>query len=124
MKKASRILYTIGLVFNIIAIVGIAIWMIVALVGMLNAEEAFKAQTDVQDFEEFKAALLVLFIVPIVLLVVEIVVLIIAIWARKAVNNNKKELAPHIIMIVIGAISTDILYLLGGIFGVVGESQQ
>ncbi len=124
MKKASRILYTIGLVFNIIAIVGIAIWMIVALVGLLNAEEAFKAQSDVTDYEEFRLALMVLLIVPIVLLVIEIVVLIIAIWARKAVNNSKKELAPHIIMIVIGAISTDILYLLGGIFGVVGESQQ
>ena len=65
-----------------------------------------------------------LIVAGVISLIIEIVVLVFASKAIKAVGDGAKSNAPHIIMIVIGVIGSDIFYLLGGIFGLVSESQD
>ena len=125
MGKASKVLYTIGKVFNIIEIV----FLVVLLVGgiIINASPEMLVESMPEAYETVemaKAASVGLIVAAIIGLIVSIVVLIFAIRAKKAVDDGKKNLAPHIIMVVIGVISGDMFYLLGGIFGIIAESNS
>ena len=124
MKKASRIMYTLGVVFNIIGLILVITLPILGGIGYANPEEVVKQSSQEMTVEDVKAASLTLIIIGVIYIVVYLVVLILALHAKKAVKNDKRENAPHIIMIVIGAISVDVFYLLGGIFGLVSENQQ
>ena len=79
-----------------------------------------EASEDITTPDEAKAMGMTILITGAVLFVVYTVICALAGHARKALNNNKTENAPHIIMIIVG-IFGDIFYLLGGIFGLVGE---
>ena len=124
MKKASRIMYTLGVVFNIIGLILVIVLPILGGIGYANPEEVVKQSSQGMTVEDVKAASLTLIIIGVIYIVVYLVVLFLALHAKKAVKNDKRENAPHIIMIVIGAISVDVFYLLGGIFGLVSENQQ
>ncbi len=124
MKKASSVLYLIG---NILNGIGIVIYLLLGIIvvagaGSINeVPEQYQGQYTVAEFQQIaKAAGIFLLICA----VISIIVFILASRARKAVNNGSKEYAPHIIMIVVGVIGTNLLYLIGGILGVVAESQE
>lgn len=126
MKSASKIMYTIGRVFNIFAIV---IAIVILAVGIAFTVSPDLQQRYVESSEEpvtlemAKAAGVALIISGAVMLVVYGIVCALAGHARKALNNGRKDNAPHIMMIIVG-IFGDIFYLLGGIFGLVSESEE
>ena len=120
MKTASKIMYTIGRIFNIFAIIACVVLIVVGIVAMVVPGKLAEASEDITTPDEAKAMGMTILITGAVLFVVYTVICALAGHARKALNNNKTENAPHIIMIIVG-IFGDIFYLLGGIFGLVGE---
>lgn len=120
MKTASKVMYTIGRIFNILAIIACVILIVVGIVAMVMPGKLAESSDDITTADEAKAMGMTILITGAVLFAVYVVICALAGQARKALNNNKTENAPHIIMIIVG-IFGDIFYLLGGIFGLVGE---
>ena len=119
MGKASKIMYTIGRIFNI---VGIVISAIVLLLGMIFTIIGGVENAADDNTAALLASGLSMLVSGIICLAIEIVVFVLASKASKALENNTTENKPHIIMIVVGAVGSDIFYLLGGIFGLVAEN--
>ena len=123
MKTASKIMYTIGRIFNIFAIIACAILLVVGIIAMVAPGKIAEGSDEIATADEAKALGLTILITGAVLFVVYLVMCILAGHAKKALNNNKTENAPHIVMIIIGVFG-DIFYFLGGIFGLIGEHQD
>lgn len=124
MKDASRIMYTIGKVFSIIEIVISAILLLAGILCRVFAEEIYNEQKGRSfTLEDVKALSITLIVFASISLIIVFIVLILANNAQKKLKNNKKDLAPHVIMIVIGVFG-DIFYLLGGVFGIVAENED
>ena len=120
MKTASKVMYTIGRIFNIFAIIACVILVVVGIVAMVMPGKIAESSDSIPTPDEANAMGMSILITGAVLFVVYSVICALAGHARKALNNNKTENAPHIIMIIVG-IFGDIFYLLGGIFGLIGE---
>lgn len=122
MGNASKILYTVGKVVNIIEIVMTSLMLLLGLVVMIFGEtvaaniEALSTMLTMASGTGFTIG-------GAVALVISIVTLVLANNATRALDNGIKENAPHVVMIVIGALG-DIFYLLGGIFGLVAENTE
>lgn len=114
MKFASKVMYLIGRIFNIIELVcGIIfiVFGVLNMVGVIGAED-----------KTAQAALGITYLViGIIITVIALIVLGLSKKASKALNNNIVENKPHIIMIVIGVLSENVFYILGGIFGLIAE---
>ena len=89
------------------------------------AEEIYNHQGKEKVFSvgEVRQLGLIFIIISAIAVVICFVVLIIASIAKKKLDNEKKDLLPHIVMIVIGVFG-DIFYLLGGVFGIVAETSE
>ena len=122
MGKTSKIMYTIGRIFNIVAMVCCALLVIVGVIFTAGAG-SFSGDIgmDKSELLIMGAAILGSGIGS---FIVELVVSLLATKAQKTIGNGTTEKSPHIMMIVIGAIGGDIFYLLGGIFGLVAESRD
>lgn len=128
MKKASKVMYTIAIVFNCLAF-----FVVVAMFGgayIMKRHPGTVAQLAVQyNIEELNTVAKVLnmvtpvIIAAIVALVVSVVLLIFGIRALKELEKNEQNSTPHIVMIVLSAVFGELFYLLGSIFGVVSASQ-
>lgn len=123
MKLAAKIMYIIGRISNIIYLV-FAICMLV--IGIISAAGgALGAVADAEkEAEAYLAAIgggVGLITAGVIFFVITLVVLILSKKGINALNNNTTENAPHIVMIVIGAIGQNIFYILGGIFALVAE---
>ena len=101
-------MYNIGRIFNIIGLAFCAIMTIVMLICMIAGVDGAAAT----------------FVTFITYTVIYIVTYILATKARRSIDNGVVDKTPHIIMIVVGAVSQDVFYLLGGIFGLIAESQE
>ncbi len=119
MGKASKVMYIIGRVFNIIEIV-MSILTIVGGIIVLTMPNLFTG-TQLPS-TQLNAIGLGLIIGGIIALLVSIIVLALATNAQNSLNNGAKENGPHIIMLVIGLLSGDVFYTLGAIFGLVSEN--
>ncbi len=125
MKEASKIMYVIGKVFNIIGIFLYGILIALGIIVRQFAKEIYERITPGATYTEADVKIVgtVFMIIGIVAIVITIIVLILAAYARRKLNNNQRDLAPHIIMIVIGVFGS-LFYLLGGVFGLVAESDE
>ena len=123
MKSASKAMYTIGRIFNIIAILATAVILIIGIVAIVRAPQVAAAQDAEVTLEQARQVGITLTIVGAVLIAVYCTLFALATHASKALNNNVKENAPHILMIIIGVFG-DIFYLLGGIFGLIAENSD
>ncbi|MBO4569602.1 MAG: hypothetical protein J5689_00075 [Clostridia bacterium] len=126
MKNVSKIMYTIGKVFNIIEIVGAAIMVALGILIMANptaiAEEAVKQGASAIDTpaQAYACGIFVL-ITSIIALVVAVVIFALAKKATKDLKEEPKKVTAHTIMLVIG-IFGDLFYFLGGLFGILSTS--
>ena len=124
MKKASRVFYTIGKVFNIIGIVLFFVFAIIFACCAFNdsmlLDMAKELQKPLQETKDLCVTCFVLFLIE---GIINIATLVIATIASKSIKQEDGRLAPHIAMIVIGALSWDVFYLLGGIFGTVSAKE-
>ena len=123
MKTASKVMYTIGRIFNILAMIGFLIVLIMGIVAIAKAPDVAAQADATMTVEEARAAGITLTTVGAIFVAVYCIIFVLATHASKALNNDKKENAPHVLMIIIGVFG-DIFYLLGGIFGLVAESEN
>ena len=110
-------MYHIGRIFNFIGIFVCALLVVIGLILMIVGAVADNAQTLSSGMSMFFTFLF--WYLP-----VYIAMYIVAGKALNAINDGKNNKTPHIVMIVCGALSQDIFYLLGGIFGLVAEAQE
>jgi len=127
MKDASRIMYTIGKVFNIIGIVFTTLFIVFPIIMMSIPDQIYAQQKasdanklTVEQIKVLGVGLLIGVIIAIIILIVE---LCLATYAKNRLNNNKKDTVPHVIMIIIGVFGS-IFYLIGGILGLVAEENE
>ena len=124
MKKAAKIMYTLGIIGNFCLIFVCLIGMLISLIGVANIEEIIR-NANTQFTEEQIAAVLAFFTsFTIVYLIIYIVTVILAFVAKSKVNDGKKSYFPHILVLVIGVVGWNVFYILGGIFGIVAETQE
>ena len=128
MKNAAKTMYVIGRVISIIEIVLTIIAMIIGIILIVLKDEI--AQRAIQEaFDRFDTPAKVrqfgigFLVTGAVFLLIVVVVMVLAYKAQRALNNGLKEEWPHILMIIVGVFG-DLFYLLGGVFGLVAESQE
>ena len=113
MKNSSKTMYKIGRIFSYV-LLGLAIlWCVLSFISILKAGDDVERASAISNF-----------IMGILYLGAVIVTIILASKALAALENNEVNKKEHITMIVVGAISSDIFYFLGGIFGLIAESQE
>lgn len=121
MGKTSKIMYTIGRIFNIVELVCTALMVVAGII--LTALHGNLVSDEMPEEAALGTGLGIL-IAGIISFIIVLVVYLLATKAQKSIGNGTTEKAPHIMMIVIGAIGGDIFYLLGGIFGLVAEGRE
>ena len=127
MKKASRIMYILGIVFNIFSIVanfcaiflGYYVSTNALFVHNKMAEYGFSPLPTVEELRNMGTTVLSTCIFALAL---AIVMIVFAVKAKKAIEENKLSKKLNITMIVFGALD-NLFYLLGGIFGLVAEDK-
>lgn len=123
MKEASRLLYKVGNVINVIGIVLAIILAICCFIGY-NGIDQSTANEMGKTLSEAQALCMGSGIFLVICVIVWIVIYVIAKKAIKALNDDSTSITPHVLMIVIGVLGQSIFYLLGGIFGVIAENKN
>ena len=125
MKEASKIMYVIGKVFNIIGIFLYGILIAFGIIVRQFAKEIYERRTPGATYTEADVRIVgtTLMVIGIVAIIITLIILILASVAKSKLDNNRKDIAPHVLMIVIGVFG-DLFYLLGGIFGIVAETSE
>ena len=128
MKSASKGLYIVGRIFNIVSMIFLFLLGVLGVIFLvLKADIAAQAAADnIAAFnDEKKVEIFGVFVLvtAIVYLIVQLVVYILATRANKKLNEGSKDATPHIIMLIIG-IFGDIFYFLGGFFGLIAVNQD
>jgi len=122
MSNASKIMYTIGKVINVIEIIATALALLFGVLVLIFGESVIPDMTMLGELTAMTAGT-GLTVGGVIALVLSVVTLILANNATRALENGRADNAPHIIMIVIGVLG-DVFYLLGGIFGIVAENSR
>lgn len=113
MRNAARTMYKIGRIFSFVLLGLTALLLVIFSILMI-----------VEAVNGHFPAHLGSVIWYVIWLALVIVMIILASKAIKAIAQDEKAVAPHVTMIVAGAISGDIFYLLGGIFSLVANGQE
>ena len=126
MGKASKSLYTIGKIVNIIMLVLTTIGVIVGVLAMVFknniAESALMSGLYMlNSVNGIHFTALSMVITSGVMLALNILYLALAGWAQSAIGNGRVDVTPHVSMIVVRELG-NVFYLLGGIFGIVEET--
>ncbi len=130
MKSAAKIMYVIGLVMNIIAIITCLVLTIVF--GTLMNNQSFLIRLVENDttgtigsIEYAHLAMLIYFAVFLVVTIIEVPAIFIGVMGIKKMNNDKpRQNAFHIVALVYGFLCGGIFYILGGIFGLIAENEK
>ena len=125
MKNTSKLLYAIGFIINLLGVVISITFVILLSVVISDPAKVAVIATDsnrtVAFVNDVLVALLIIFAVG---LFIQIVVAILTIIARHNLVKKTGVMAPHIILLILGILSFNLLYLLGGIFAMVAASNE
>ena len=117
MRNASQVMYKIGRIFSFVLLALFAVLFVVySILLVVHIIQDAGAAVIGSDIGTMIWALIWTGLV--------IVLIILATRAIKTMQEDSKANAPHIVMIVFGAITGDIFYLLGGIFGLIAIGQE
>ena len=122
MKQATKALYSIGNIFNLIAIIMLIVLGLLTILGA-NVIEDVPDGYDM-SLEEYGTTAIILGVIMLIIAAIYIAVYVFAIKAKKAVDNNSQESKPHLIMIILALIGQNLFYLIGGILGLVDNSND
>lgn len=125
MKTASKVMYIIGMITNVLLFIAATLMLVVFIIGKVNPDVANQIAERLKQTVPYVDQLLGAGIgVTIFLLVANLIVLIIAISAIKNLNKGTGRVGTHVILMIGGIISWDIFYFLGGLFGIIGGSKD
>ena len=113
MRNASETMYKIGRIFSFILLGISALLIVIYSILMIVAAVDGRFPAYLGSVVGYS-----------IWLVLVLVVILLASRAIKAIEQDKKDNGPHITMIVFGALSGDIFYLLGGIFGLIANGTE
>ncbi len=127
MKSASRVMYIIGKVFNIIEMVLTPFIVVLGALCIAYKSEVFNKLvedhlTTLTSAEQVKYLGISLIIFGVVALIISVVIFLLAKRASNSLKTNDKNTTPHVIMLVIG-IFGDVFYFLAGLFGILGINE-
>lgn len=122
MKQATKALYSIGNIFNLIAIIMLIVLGLLTILGA-NVIEDVPDGYDM-SLEEYRSTAIILGVIMLIIDALYIAVYIFAIKAKKTVDNNLQESKPHIIMIILALLGQNLFYLIGGILGLADNSND
>ncbi|MBR1867982.1 MAG: hypothetical protein IJ800_05330 [Clostridia bacterium] len=126
MGKATKMLYTVGKVFNIIEIILSVLGLtagILAVVFNNDIGERLLAGglNMINSVDGIRFTGWGLIVSSAIMLLVSSVVLALATRAYDSINNGRVDITPHVVMIVVGVFG-NIFYLIGGVMGIFDES--
>ena len=125
MRTASKTLYLIGYIFNIIDIVFMIITLIVGAVGLGSAALIAQIAEDTkQSVPYIHNVLLVMVIAIAISLVVHFIILLLVGRARRNLNQANGKVSAHVFLLVLGILGMNIFYFLGSIFGLVTAGED
>ena len=116
MRESSKTMYKIGRIFSFVLLGLAALLAVLHLILML----VYLADETKGNWSSELGSM----IGTIIWIGFIIVVICLATNAIKLTETEKENKTPHITMIVFGALSGDVFYLLGGIFGLVAIAQE
>ncbi len=125
MKQASKLLYSIGFVFNIIDLVFLSIFII--LFGVALGDDALieQAATDTNYSQTVVFQFLLVFvIVTSIFFAVHFVILFLVISARKNLINKTGRMSPHVLLLLLGIFDLNLFYIIGGVLGLGAASND
>ena len=122
MKTASKVMYIIGMISNVILLVLSIVIIVLSIIGLANPQLAQDMQQQIQEtgipFAGLVGAGLGL---GIYLLIANAIVIFLARRAIRNLNKGNGRVGAHIVLLIGGVLSWDIFYVLGGIFGIIGS---
>ncbi len=121
MKNAAQIMYKIAKIFNIIAIPASALILIIGIA--VTATTPVSNNMTPEELATLASATTCI-MWGIYLLITSILSIIICPKKQKEIENGSNEITPRVFLIVFGAISDNIFYILSGIFSLVARSQE
>lgn len=143
MKNTSNIMYKIGKILNIIALPVLVIVMIAGTfllvygglslaAGAIENSSSSTASSSISfsdKLDEETAAVFLLYgiymlVLGFGLIVFEIVALVVCTKKHNLIKTGNTEPSPRVFLIVFGALSENIFYILAGIFSLVARSQE
>ena len=125
MKGASKLFYTIGLVFNIIGLVFTVIFTIGGALAINNADIIAKVAADSNRTVAFVHQVVLVFLIFCSIdAAIQIAILILTIRGIKNINAGNGRVATHILLLILGIFGVNIFYLLGGIFALASANQE
>ena len=122
MTNASKVLYIIGKVVNVIEIVATGLALIFGVLVIIFGDRIIPDMPMFADMTVYATGT-GFTVGGLVALAASIATLVFANYATKSLENGRVENAPHIIMIVVGVFG-NIFYIIGGIFGLVAENTE
>ena len=126
MKSGSKLLYSIGFVFNVIASIILVVAVVIFAVAYSVPQSILESiATDTQHTVEYvREALLIALIVIGVELAVHLALIGVVIYARHSLIKKTGNTTPHIIILLSGIFSFNLFYLIGGILGMVAANND
>ena len=122
MAKLANKMYTIGKVINLVIIAAALVVFILGIVFDLAPQSVFEGSSI--KYDDVKDDGLTMMLAGGIPFVVSFIVFLLASKAQSTFNNGVKNIAPHIVMIIIGAVGWNFFYTLGGVFGINAEYSE
>ena len=124
MKKTSNLLYSIGFILNILEILIVSLFLAVIILSSQRADVLEKLAQDLGKtlggvYQTLMGAIIALS----VSLGAEVISIVLVLIAKKDLKDNTGKLGVHILILILGILGANILYLLGGLFGLVASNR-
>ncbi len=127
MKSASKVMYLLGRIFNIISLVICFVGLVLSILAVIFSKDIYESMKGHYPTNWTEASVRSTAVGSIVmsafLFLICLVVLIIALKALKSLENDDTNSTPHVVLIVIG-VFFQIFYLLGGVFGLIDAENR
>lgn len=130
MKTATKAMYVIGLIINIVVALGCLVATLIYGISMGNnevLEEIYNAAEPgtYESVAAVKALFTTVFVVFLILLIIKLITIWVGIMGIKKANDEKGgQVGFHVAALILGMLSGEIFYILGGIFGLVNEGKK
>ena len=119
MKVATRVMYTIGKIFSIIELIGFVLLTVLGILYIVLAPTLAEQLEQYADAATVMAAGISMIVYGLIFTVIVILTIALVNNAHRKIKAGDRRKFPHILVMVMGFVSGDIFYFLGGLFGLI-----